>query len=159
MLYSNREKRFLKHFACAYYITKNARLSTEIAADITGTVIHIANQYANKFGANSHNWRALIDGADYGTLYIFKEDGSRMFKVGSTKQINSRFKTLQSGNPNTLTIEVDCGAYFYRELEKTIHHIFSLNRIRGEWFYFGIEDFESLKNSLVLNFPLSKVIR
>lgn len=61
--------------------------------------------------------------------YIIEDEHTHLFKIGRSKDIANRYKTLQSTAPLLKLImksENDC--------EKILHEKFKDKRVRGEWF-------------------------
>jgi hypothetical protein len=143
--YTNKQRRFLKFFVTAYHITRNAKKSKEIACELTGYSEKLGKRYCAEFAKNNHKWTDLKEGGDLGYVYLIKEKGTLNHKIGCTKSIESRFRTLQIGNPRELEIKISCFTYFYRQLERVLHHLFAEQKIRSEWFVLLFSDFKMLK--------------
>lgn len=65
-------------------------------------------------------------------LYVIKSEGSELVKIGHTITPLARLASLQTGNPNELTIAWTCKGRNF--LERNVHHTFREHRNRGEWF-------------------------
>jgi len=65
-------------------------------------------------------------------LYILSCNG--LYKIGITSDINRRIKTLQTGNPYTITLEYIEERYRPEMAENYLHKCFKKNRVSGEWF-------------------------
>ena len=71
--------------------------------------------------------------------YIIK-DGSGLFKIGKTSDINSRLKNLRVGNPLIeLVHKID------KDIEEILHKIFEKKRVNGEWFSLSNDDLSFIK--------------
>ena len=68
-----------------------------------------------------------------GFVYIAHTIGTDNYKIGSTKDITSRLKSLKTGNPN---ISMIASRQSFNRVadEKMLHSIFKSSRIGGEWF-------------------------
>lgn len=69
---------------------------------------------------------------DAGYLYLIGRPDLSLVKVGRTRDPAHRFKALQTGCPDALTI-----IYAGRDLgmhERTLHRFLREDRVRGEWF-------------------------
>lgn len=72
-------------------------------------------------------------------VYIIKQDRACLFKIGfSQTSVQSRLKTLQTGNPNPLKIV----AMFHgaQPVEQALHRLYKDHRRKGEWFAFSAGD-------------------
>jgi hypothetical protein len=65
-------------------------------------------------------------------LYVLAAGG--LHKIGVTNNIDKRIKTLQTGNPNIITLEYLDERKNPHKAEKYLHQIFQSNRVHGEWF-------------------------
>lgn len=85
-------------------------------------------------------------------IYFILNENCNAVKIGRAKDVERRFKSLQTANCNDLklikTIRVN-GSLEAQELEKNIHRKFDYLRLRGEWFKAERElfdvDFKNLK--------------
>ena len=68
-------------------------------------------------------------------LYVIGNDTDRQ-KIGFSKDVEKRLKTLQTGNPDKLKIhyKIECPSNKTISLEKKIHTELSYKRLKGEWF-------------------------
>jgi hypothetical protein len=84
-----------------------------------------------------------------GFVYFVYEEGNQcFFKIGYTTQdsVEDRLKTLQTGNRRKLIIYKKIETNNASCLEQEIHHIFSHERVRGEWFNIDVQDIDNLFN-------------
>ncbi|MFF8610892.1 GIY-YIG nuclease family protein [Streptomyces sp. NPDC015346] len=65
-------------------------------------------------------------------VYVIGEQGSRIVKIGTTKDLSLRLTALQTGNPNPLVLLWSHQGG--RDLEGHLHATFAPHRVRGEWF-------------------------
>ena len=68
-------------------------------------------------------------------LYVIGNDTNRQ-KIGLSKDVNKRLKSLQTGNPEKLKIHytIECPSDKTRKLESKIHAELAYKRLSGEWF-------------------------
>lgn len=67
-----------------------------------------------------------------GKVYFIQAGDNGAIKIGYTDNVNKRLKQIQTGNPYKLNLlKVINGNY---ETERTIHKLFSKDRLEGEWF-------------------------
>lgn len=68
-------------------------------------------------------------------LYVIGNNTNRQ-KIGFSKDVDKRLKTLQTGNPDILNIhhKIECSEDKTRPLEKKIHTELGYKRLKGEWF-------------------------
>lgn len=69
-----------------------------------------------------------------GWVYFIQEGKSGPIKVGYTKHfdIAKRLSVLQTGNPRKLRVAAVVRAS--RQTEQTLHNVFGIGRMCGEWF-------------------------
>jgi len=71
-------------------------------------------------------------------LYVIGQPGTSIVKIGVTRNVSSRLKSLQTGSPVPLAVLWwHPGSY---DLEENLHAKFSEYRLAGEWFDFGVEE-------------------
>ena len=68
-------------------------------------------------------------------LYVIGGDGPRQ-KIGFSKDVNRRLKSLQTGNPTVLKIHhtEPVPENRVRVLERKLHRELNHKRLKGEWF-------------------------
>ena len=74
-------------------------------------------------------------------LYVITS-GKKNFKIGYTNDIGKRIKSLQTGNPTELALDIliEVGSeYQASNYEKYLHDMFKVFRVQGEWFSFKIK--------------------
>ena len=88
-------------------------------------------------------------------IYIIRQTSTRLFKIGVSKNPAQRLKTLQTGNPNNLSLlyTVRCTDVSAFKAETVIHQHLTSHQIKGEWFLIPTDDqvvsiAKSLSNSL-----------
>lgn len=69
-----------------------------------------------------------------GYVYLIKDSGNDTFKIGRTKDINKRLKTLQTGNSTELEIIFNYKTEYASRLESMLHKRFAHYRVNNEWF-------------------------
>ena len=80
------------------------------------------------------------------TIYIIECNG--VYKIGSTSNIKSRLITIQTSNPNPISIVHAIPipiSYEHREVEKALHTIFANVHSIGEWYNLCPQDIERIK--------------
>lgn len=75
-------------------------------------------------------------------LYIIQQRGSRLFKFGVSKNPKRRLQTLQTGNPQQLSLLVSfpCEGISAYAAEATIHRHLGPEHVKGEWFNIESDD-------------------
>lgn len=70
-----------------------------------------------------------------GYIYVIGNDTNRQ-KIGISRDVEKRLKTLQTGNPDKLKIhyKIECPYEKTRKLEKKIHTELNYKKLKGEWF-------------------------
>jgi hypothetical protein len=66
-------------------------------------------------------------------LYVISDESNRL-KIGVTCDVVSRLKTLQTGNPEKLTVLYDEEIKNPTKIERYLHRHFHEYRLNGEWF-------------------------
>jgi len=61
--------------------------------------------------------------------YLMKNNHTKLYKIGYSKNPKHREKTLQSQEPNIKMVKV-----WNKNIEKKLHKLYSEYRVRGEWF-------------------------
>ena len=84
-------------------------------------------------------------------IYVIGSDENRQ-KIGFSKDVNKRLKTLQTGNPQVLKIH-----YFEevpddraRKLERKLHKELNHLRLKGEWFDISPNDAKLMLQFMVI---------
>jgi predicted GIY-YIG superfamily endonuclease len=74
-------------------------------------------------------------------LYVIGNKSNRQ-KIGFSKNVEKRLKTLQTGNSEELLLHyyVQVPEHRVRILEKKIHLELSYKRLKGEWFDISADD-------------------
>lgn len=91
-------------------------------------------------------------------VYLIQMGDTKYYKIGITKNINNRIKSLQTGNPLPLhtvtTIELgELYMNLVKDLEKQLHLLFSYCRKYGEWF-----KFENKEQDIIINWSKKYII-
>lgn len=83
-----------------------------------------------------------------GYIYILKQKGFDIYKIGVSANPKRRIYDIDSANP--FGVEIMCLEWFKNvyELEEVIHDSFSKNELRKEWFKIHREDIKILINQL-----------
>ena len=74
-----------------------------------------------------------------GYIYLFESESGyeTQYKIGYTRNkstLKKRVKALQTGNPNKIKIIDFFETHHGRKIETTLHSIYSMKRLEGEWF-------------------------
>jgi predicted GIY-YIG superfamily endonuclease len=77
--------------------------------------------------------------------YVYIIKCHDLYKIGITYNLNSRFNTIQVGNPYPLEIVYSIKHPRAIELEKYLHEYFRQKRELREWFKLDKEDIETIK--------------
>lgn len=69
-----------------------------------------------------------------GIVYLINIDGTNQYKIGMTsRNIETRFQELKTGNPNLILKETYSSENFAK-IETILHRQFKFKKIEGEWF-------------------------
>lgn len=87
-----------------------------------------------------------------GFIYLFESvsEYETQYKIGYTRNkstLKKRVKQLQTGNPNKIHIVKYFETSHGRKVETTLHHIYSMKRLEGEWFELDNYDVDSFIES------------
>lgn len=78
-------------------------------------------------------------------------DGEKeLFKIGiTTNSIDLRIKSLSTGNPNKITLIHHYETERYKEIEKTLHRLYSSKRTTSdnEWFFLSDDEVSSFPDT------------
>mgnify|MGYP003661668521 CR=1 FL=1 len=76
-----------------------------------------------------------------GKVYLLANDEWSQFKIGiSTKDINSRLRSLKTGNGSEITLVKSFDTIYHRKVEKWMHNKHYSKRLVGEWFALSDDD-------------------
>lgn len=73
-----------------------------------------------------------------GTVYVIGSANSTVVKIGTTGNVETRLRGMQTSNPLLLLAHWSCRGNV--ELESYLHRRFDEIRMKGEWFNFGTAD-------------------
>lgn len=95
--------------------------------------------------SKSHIYSLYCEESAAGYIYVFRSGLSNRYKIGWTSDgnIEKRKASLQTGSSEPLII-IEFFPVGGRKAEKSIHNIFSKNRISGEWFELTEEELANL---------------
>jgi len=68
-------------------------------------------------------------------IYLLRQDQTDNYKIGITRDLESRLKNLQTGCPNKIEVISTFKSKYARNLEGFFHRIWKHHKINGEWFY------------------------
>lgn len=77
-------------------------------------------------------------------VYLFKDESTGFYKIGSSRNPKYREKTLMCERPTITSIFVSRITLVQKERE--LHKLFKKKRVRGEWFNLDETDIEVIKN-------------
>lgn len=136
---------------------KNIKNNTEKQNDLLKNIVDILISTNNKIEENMKilsEKNKNIDNKSIGFVYLIKDCKSGYLKIGKTKYLTERLKSLKTGNPN-ITIIASKKSENYSKLEKHLHKVYRENNICGEWFklsdYEISEIIQDYKFNLILN--------
>ena len=61
--------------------------------------------------------------------YLIKDNHTKLYKIGKSKNPKHREKTLQSEKPSIKMVKI-----WNKNIERKLHKLYSEYRVRGEWF-------------------------
>jgi len=96
----------------------------------TGLEVNMANKY--------HSRKQGL-----GDIYVIKV--GEFYKIGSTRDLYGRFKTIQVCNPTECTLIHSFKTNDMKLTEKLFHSLFAHNVARGEWFTLSDKDIAYIK--------------
>ena len=79
-----------------------------------------------------------------GFIYVLRSGKTNRFKIGLSKNVLSRLDSLQTGNPDTLSLVCNFPAIDVFTKEKDLHKRYEAKQITREWFELTDEDISSL---------------
>lgn len=82
-------------------------------------------------------------------IYLIQSLETGQYKIGRTKNINKRLKSLQTGNGGQLKLIDKFVSNYSNKLEKYLHNIYSHENTVGEWFSLSISEVYEFKNKCV----------
>jgi predicted GIY-YIG superfamily endonuclease len=84
-------------------------------------------------------------------IYVIGNNDNKQ-KIGFAKNVHTRLKTLQTGNPDKLILHhyVKIPENRVRILEKKIHNELSYKRLTGEWFNMSAQEAKNFLDFAVI---------
>lgn len=79
-------------------------------------------------------------------VYLISDKNSYSYKIGISKNPKTRLKQLQTGSDRELVICKQVLCENADQVEASLHHIYSMNNIKGEWFELSDSDIETFEN-------------
>ena len=79
-----------------------------------------------------------------GFIYVLRSGETNRFKIGLSKNVPSRLGSLQTGNPETLSLVCTFPAIDVFAKEQELHKRFEAKNITREWFELAEEDISYL---------------
>ena len=84
-------------------------------------------------------------------VYLIQAIGTGFYKIGFTKDVGERLKSLQTGSPHLLRLISSCKSANASLLERDLHKLMEPYRQTHEWFELPIEEVKRLM--LVMSLP------
>lgn len=78
----------------------------------------------------------------FGFIYLIRSGVSNRYKIGISKNVPSRLNTLQTGNPEMLSLLRAFPAIDALKQEQDLHSHYGEKRVNGEWFVLTEYDVE-----------------
>jgi hypothetical protein len=97
---------------------------------------------AQALGAFELLWRGDVETAGY--IYCVSDQQGH-YKLGRTKQLQPRLKTLGTQPPFKITLLFTHYVFNAALYEKRLHQRFASKRLNGEWFELNNDDLNSIK--------------
>lgn len=82
------------------------------------------------------------------TIYLIRSKENGYYKIGISKNPQKRLKQLQTGNASELEIIHLYKTEYASKIEKTLHNLYSHNRLEGEWFDLSIVEALNIKEQI-----------
>ena len=117
------------------FLQMSLRYSSEVRARFVVAFVDYRETIINLYKARIVEKVVPQLSASRSFVYIIREEGNKRFKVGVSNNPEKRLKTLQTGNPEDLTLlytSLVCSNSF--EIEDSVHEHFKDYLLRGEWF-------------------------
>lgn len=83
-------------------------------------------------------------------LYIMRTSGTSLYKIGVSKDPETRMENLQTGNGEELELVFTFKTKYDYKLEASLHNSYKSCRTIGEWFEFTPVQLDEVKNRCVL---------
>ena len=77
-----------------------------------------------------------------GSVYLVRNDNNGMIKIGRSRAVEKRLKTLQTSNPFPLSLILTISTNNAPQVESNLHKIFRHKRVYGEWFNLSDQDID-----------------
>ena len=84
---------------------------------------------------------STVDNSKNGTQTYILTDETGLYKIGKSKDVKRRVRSLMIGNPNIRLV-----ARIPKDVESVLHDLFKEKRVAGEWFRLTKSDLERVKN-------------
>ena len=107
----------------------------KIIIELYRTILGLkAKKPKNQSGESKTNDNEVVDDGDNPNYVYFLEDTkSRNIKIGSTKQLKTRYKQFKTGNPDIMFYKA-IATKFHKKTEKEAQKHFKNHHYQGEWY-------------------------
>ena len=84
-----------------------------------------------------------------GFVYLIADLNNNIYKIGTTKDLNKRLKTLQTGNANELSLKYSLSTKYPFRLETILHKKFKQYHYNGEWYQLPMDIIDNIENIFI----------
>ena len=81
-------------------------------------------------------------------VYLMNQEESHMYKIGVTNNVSKRLSSIQTSNPNPVSLVFAGKVENPRKLEKELHRHFKSQQITREWFELSNSDIDYVKQAI-----------
>lgn len=79
-------------------------------------------------------------------IYLINQNDTSLYKIGISKDIEKRLKSLQTGSGISLILMKSFLTTNSFKLESSLHAYYKLKKVNSEWFELTLEDVEGFLN-------------
>jgi hypothetical protein len=108
---------------------------------IEGGLVSIKDNLLKK---KSHTAKSITNNKAPDTIYILNIEGTNIYKIGTSQNVNRRIKDICASNPFHIDIIHIQKILFAYEVEQSIHELIDEFHIKNEWF--KIKDIDKIIN-------------
>ena len=85
-----------------------------------------------------------------GYVYVLSDRENGTYKIGRTKNLEQRVRSIRTGNPNRIDLVAYAMCEDTVQAEKRVHNLYTYRRRKGkEWFDLTDQEVEELKTLLL----------